>query len=81
MRGTDNSAKWWICEKCNAQIAVSAVVYTPLDTQTSVSRRAVFEDCMGEVWKTALLVGSNGIAMREPNYCPNCGAKVVHDAD
>ena len=73
----DNCTKYWTCKKCNCQLAISAVVYVPLITQTSPSRKAIFENIMGEVWKTALLVSGDGIAMNNPRYCPNCGEKVV----
>lgn len=79
MHDVDKIAKWWTCEKCNAQVAVSAVVFFPLNANPIRSRMAVFDGSLGEVWKTALLVGSDGLAMREPNYCPNCGARVIEE--
>lgn len=72
-----NYPKWWICGKCYAQVAVLAVVYTPFPSGALPYRRGVFEGKPGELWKTALLVNEVGLAMNEPNYCPNCGAKAV----
>ena len=77
MSDAANYTKLWICGKCYAQVAVSAVVYTPFPSGALRYRRRVFEGKQGDLWKTALLVNGLGFAMRKPNYCPCCGDKVV----
>ena len=77
MADQTNRTVWWICDRCNAQVAISAIVYSPLDTTIIRSRAAMYGGQNGELWATSLLVGSDGLSMKKPNYCPCCGAEVV----
>ena len=77
MAGKMNKAVWWTCDKCNAQVAISAAVFTPIEPPVTQSRRAFYEWQPGEVWGTHLLIDGKGLAMRRPKYCPHCGVEII----
>ena len=72
-----NRTVWWTCYRCNAHVAISAVVFVPIEPPITHSRRAFYKYQPGEVWKTHLLVSGDGLAMYKPKYCPCCGVETV----
>ena len=79
MADQTNRTVWWTCDRCNAQVAVSALVFMPLGDPIINHRRFYFKSLQGEVWQTALLVSGDGLAMEKPMYCLYCGTKLEED--
>lgn len=53
---------FFTCSECNGQVMLRPDVRWPED---------------GKILRTPTLIDGEGLGMRAPRFCPNCGAKVV----